>query len=237
MAIDRSLLPLTREVLDNAPWLGASHAQTRDDFIKGGTTKNLGAREVISRRGEPVDALLLIIHGNLEMSITDIDGRRHVAGYLEAGQITNLIPLLDERPAIHDICAHNECIVFLIPKPVFTRAVESDPGLSRAVLRLLCLRSRIFYDRLADVTLLPLRARCARALLSMLPLYGQHRADGISISLKLSQNEFADIIGASRQSVNRELKRLEKEDIIRMTYSRFIVIDDSKLHSIATEHY
>jgi len=238
MASDRSThFVLAREVLHHAAWLEASNSATRSQFLREGSLRLLADREEISRRGDTISTLCLVIDGSLEVSITSIDGHRHIMSYLEAGQIMNLIPLLDDQLAIHDARAHNACAVLLVPKASFTAAVERDPGLSRALLRLLCLRSRVSYDRLADAALLSLRARCARALLSMVPPFGERRAGGIAITLKLSQNEFADMVGASRQSVNRELKLFVKEGIIRTTYSRFVVLDHQALQAVATEHY
>lgn len=238
MTVDRSThLALARKVLHHATWLEASSSATRNEFIREGSLRIFSSREEISRRGDSIGALCLIIDGSLEVSITSIDGNRHILNYLEAGQIMNLIPLLDNQMAIHDARAHNECTVLLIPKQLFMNAIDRDIGLSRAILRLLCLRSRVLYDRLADTALLSLQARCARALLSMVPPFGQSRSDGITITLKLSQNEFSDMIGASRQSVNRELMQFVSRGIIRTTYSRFVVIDHQALKAIATENY
>ena len=82
-------------------------------------------------------------------------------------------------------------------------------------------------------TLLPLRARCARLLLSLVELYGASRPHGYLITLKLSQEEFADMLGRSRQSVNKELRTLESEGLIKTNYSQFIIVDLPTLQAVA----
>ena len=117
----------------------------------------------------------------------------------------------------------------------FVAAIEREPRLSRSLLRLLCLRSRNIYDLLADNALSSLRSRCARALLILIPSHGRPYEKGIEISLKLSQQEFADMVGTTRQSVNREIRRLEQDGVIRTSYLQFIVLDPTRLHQIASE--
>ena len=69
-------------------------------------------------------------------------------------------------------------------------------------------------------------------LLTLMTSYGLPRGRGVAISLKLSQDEFADMLGRTRQSVNRELKQFERNGIIEMTYSHFIIIDEQALNAI-----
>ena len=69
-------------------------------------------------------------------------------------------------------------------------------------------------------------------LLSLMAVHGLPRASGVAISLKLSQDEFADMLGRTRQSVNRELKQLERDGVISMTYSHFTIRDKAALKAI-----
>jgi CRP-like cAMP-binding protein len=76
--------------------------------------------------------------------------------------------------------------------------------------------------------------RCASALLHLATPYGLPREDGLAISLKLSQDEFADMLGCSRPVINRELKQLEARGVIRMTYSHFVITNLEALREQAT---
>lgn len=169
----------------------------------------------------------------MEISMVGGSGGRHVLGYVSSGQILNLIPILDDQPAIHDASAHGSCTVLLVPKRTFLAAIASEPEFAQALIRLLCLRSRSLYDRFADSALLSLRTRCARALLSLIPSYGSQQPDSISITLKFSQNQLADMLGVTRQSVNRELKQLNRRGIIRTGYQRFDILDPDALRAAA----
>jgi CRP-like cAMP-binding protein len=78
---------------------------------------------------------------------------------------------------------------------------------------------------LAAEGLLPLRARVARTLVMLAAQHGQGGAEGVEIQLRLTQEEYADMLGVSRQSLNRELRALEQAGAISLTYARLVVRD------------
>ncbi len=224
---------LARAALTRAPAFSQCAPATLDRFVSEGALRTFKRGETVSRRGAPVAALCVLATGSAEISATSATGKRHVLHYLESGQLFNVIGALDGGPSIHDAVAHEETLALLIPRAVLLAAVEHEPHLAMAMIRLLCLRSRVLYDYIAEHTLLPLRARCARMLLSLVDQYGAARPDGYFVTLKLSQEEFADMLGRSRQSVNKELRALETEGVIRTAYSQFIIQDLPALQLIA----
>ncbi|QDL38465.1 Crp/Fnr family transcriptional regulator [Rhodoferax sediminis] len=227
--------PLARALLGRDPWFSHFDGATLDRFVKEGDLRQLASGEVLCRRGEAIGSLCVVIEGVLDVSHSAESGKRHVWSYLGPGQVMNLIPILDDQLSIHDVCAHGDSTLLLIPKESFLAAVTGQPDIARLLLRLLCLRSRVLYEHAADNALLSLRARCARMLLSLMAVHGLPRPSGVAISLKLSQDEFADMLGRTRQSVNRELKQLERENIISMSYSHFVVRDEQALSAIVGE--
>lgn len=204
-----------------------------DSLLVEGVLQRLERGQTLCRQGEQIEHLCLIVEGSLEVSTTTRSGKRHVVRYLEPDQVMNLIPVLDEQPAVHDGVAHTECLVLLLERGLVQRTLAAEPQLTQALLRLLCLRARLTYSELSHHALVPLRQRCARALLGLVEAYGLLRTEGISISLKLSQDEFADMLGRSRPIINRELKQLEREGVIQTTYSHFVVLDLQRLQAIA----
>jgi CRP-like cAMP-binding protein len=112
-------------------------------------------------------------------------------------------------------------------------AMQAEPSLVSALTRLLCLRARLAYMRVAETNLLPLGQRCVRALIQLAEPYGLQRGKDLAISLKLSQDEFADMVGCSRPMANRELKQLEAKGLIRLTYSHFVILDIAALRAVA----
>ena len=225
---------LAAATLERSAWFGVCRPATRDSLLAHGVLRLLQKGEVLSRQGSGVEHLCLVVDGSLAVSTTTRTGKRHVARYLEPGQLMNLVPVLDEQPAIHDATAHSTTLVLLMHRSQIQEALQTEPALATALMRLLCLRARLTYTGLSDSTLLPLAQRCANALLQLADPYGLPRDDGLAISLKLSQDEFADMVGCSRPMANRELKQLEASGVIRMTYSHFVILDLDGLRKVAT---
>ncbi len=185
----------------------------------------------LTHRGDAVKSLCVVIEGVLEVSATNV-GKRHILGHLQAGQLMNLIPFVDGQGAIHDAVAHTDVLVLLIGREPFQRLVAAEPRLLNRLMRVLCLRSRTSYSRLVENATLTLRQRCASLLLQLIEPYGLPSPDGTAISLKLSQEEFAFMLGCSRPIINRELRQLESEGAIRKTYSHYVIADSDLLRSI-----
>ena len=82
-------------------------------------------------------------------------------------------------------------------------------------------------------TLETLPVRVARALLTLVAAHGRVQADGVAIDLKLSQEEFADMLGLTRQRVNRELNAFAARQIISTAYSQIRVLDLAALKNLA----
>ena len=103
----------------------------------------------------------------------------------------------------------------------------------------LCLqarRLRTMFGLIEDLNTLPLRARLAKQLLHLVRSYGvPSLADGreMRISLQLAQEELAQLLGASRQRVNQELKGFEREGAVRIEPTRLVVLSKDKLLAIA----
>lgn len=238
-AIHRSEAGITSEtaqsVLRQMTWFADCGAASLRDLGAAAQIRQLRRGAVLTRRGEPVTSLCIVIDGILEISATTRSGKGHILGHVQRGQLMNLVPFIDEQGAIHDTVAHTDAVLLLVGREAFHRLLAAEPSVSHRLMRLLCLRSRMAYSRLAETATLSLRQRCASMLLQLSDPYGAMEADGVAISLRLSQEEMAFMVGCSRPMINRELKQFEREGAIRKTYSHLVVTDAALLRSIVDE--
>jgi CRP-like cAMP-binding protein len=186
--------------------------ETRQAILRSARIDHHANREPIHRVAQPMTDLVLVLDGILEVSHTSPTGRRHVNAYLPAGNVFGLIPLIDGKGCTHDTW-------------VFLQAVMGD----------LCDRSRIMATQLSKRALLPLRALTAWTLLDLAGRHGFQRDRLRMLNLRLSQDGLADLLGVTRQSTNRELKRLEREGIIRVCVSEIELLDTERLGEVAAE--
>ena len=225
------------EVLAAVPWFFHCGAETLEKFVTQGRVREFRRGETICRQGEDAHALGVILRGMVEVSSAAPSGKRHVLTHLSSSEIFNLVPLLDHEAVVYDARAHEPTTILFIPEAVFLAALDHEPQMARDLMHLQSFRFRALSGYLSDEMLMPLRTRCARMLLAMVELHGAPRADGsFLIDLKLSQEEFAEMIGRSRQSVNQELQKLEEAGLIETAYSRFVVRNPAALRLIADDY-
>lgn len=189
--------------------------------------------QVYQSRGARVDGVVIVIHGFLRISLSNPEGKRHVVTHLEPGQIFNLLPVMDGGPAIHDAEAGPDTELLVLPTASFRQLQCENPAVAAAAQSLLNARARIIYDGLADAMLLTLSQRCARSLMHVLNAFGEPvGADG-AMSVRLSQSEFAEMLGNARPVVNRALKKLQHDGVIEVGYQRIVVLRPSALRAAA----
>ncbi|HON31686.1 MAG TPA: Crp/Fnr family transcriptional regulator, partial [Ottowia sp.] len=118
----------------------------------------------------------------------------------------------------------------------FRKILSQHTELYEALLRLQARRIRQLYGLVEDLNTLPLRARLAKQLLHLARSYGVPNTpvdDEQRIALQLAQEELAQLLGASRQRVNQELKTMEREGVIRVEPTGLVVCDRAALLRIS----
>jgi CRP/FNR family cyclic AMP-dependent transcriptional regulator len=152
--------------------------------------------------------------------------RRGAGELVEPGIWFGDVAIFDGDRRTHDAYAHGDTSILCVAKADFRKVLASHVELYEALLRLHARRIRQLFGLVEDLNTLPLRARLAKQLVHLVRSYGVPQlADGseMRIGLHLAQEELAQLLGASRQRVNQELKAMEREDVIRIEPGGLIV--------------
>jgi CRP/FNR family cyclic AMP-dependent transcriptional regulator len=196
-------------------------------------TVRLEPGQVYQTRGSRVEGVVIVAKGFLRISLSNSDGKRHVVRHLGPGQIFNLLPVVDGGPAIHDAEAGLDTEVLVLPTESFLELQRVDPAVAASAQRLLNARARMLYDGLADAMLLTLSQRCARTLLDVVHEFGEPTGTAGAMGVRLSQSEFAEMLGNARPVVNRALMKLQRSGVIELGYQRIVVLRSSELREAA----
>ena len=190
---------------------------------------------LICARGEPPEEWIACARGAVRVSSTSITGKQITLTYVEPGIWFGDVAILDGDKRTHDAYAHGETTLLCVSKADFKRILAEHVEFSEAILRLNARRVRQLYGLVEDLNTLPLRARLAKQLLHLSRSYGVPGKESTEtrIGLQLAQEELAQLLGASRQRVNQELKSMERESSIRIEPSGLIVRDSNALRRIA----
>ena len=213
---------VVQAALARVPWIADCGTEVISRLASDAGVQAVAEGHAVAVRGRLVEHLVVVQRGVLEVSMTSAEGKRHVTSRAGPGWALGLIPLLDGLPSIHDVTARGQSDLVLLPRDCLLLAMQRFPTLSQQVMRLLCIRARWGYDMLAAQTLMSLPVRVAR-------LIDRQRQGADGAVLRLSQTDLADMLGTTRQSLNAELRKLQRAGIVALGRSRIEVLDGTAL--------
>ena len=192
---------------------------------------------MLAARGDPPEQWIACAKGAVRVSSTSVSGKQITLTYVEPGIWFGDVSIFDGDRRTHDCYAHGDTTTLNVAKADFKKILSQHVEFYEAMLRLQSRRIRQLYGLVEDLNTLPLRARLAKQLNHLLRSYGVPSlsdAKAMRISLQLAQEELAQLLGASRQRVNQELKQMERELIIRIEPGGLVVLDRDALLLIVT---
>jgi CRP-like cAMP-binding protein len=173
-----------------------------------------------------------MLEGEVAIVTSSASGSEVVLTILDAGDWFGEVAILANATNSHDAVARGNCEVAFIPTTSFRQLLAREPELHARFMALLAQRVRFLVDIIEDFTTLPMAARLAKRVLAVI----DSQAVGSVVRRgRISQEEYALLVGATRQSVNQELRRWEKAGWIRIGYGGVEVIDRQALEREITK--
>lgn len=214
------------KALQAVPWLAAAGDAALAQLVRAASMEDIEDGREVSLRGHDLGHLLVVVKGQIASSYTNADGKRHVIGLAGPGELAGLIPMFDELGAINDLHAKGQLQLVLIPRTAFQQCIEDHPALAIQVIKLLVQRSRKLYEAAMERVMVRVSVRLARALVTMSQVHGAAR-------IVISQAEVAEVLGVTRQTINLELKRMEKAGWLRLSRGQIQNLDVKALNELA----
>jgi CRP-like cAMP-binding protein len=188
---------------------------------------------LLFQQGDEGDALYAVVEGLIRISVSGQGGRELIIGLFEPGDVLGEIALLDGLPRTANAEAAEDSTLLVIHRGPFLDLLKQEAGLARHIIELLCERLRDTTDRLGEYAFLSLRARLAKKIQALAIAHGQHEAGGVRIALKLSQTDIAQMLGVTREAVNKQLKAWSQEGFIAIDHGSITVTDMAGLAAAA----
>jgi CRP/FNR family transcriptional regulator, cyclic AMP receptor protein len=209
------------------PALGA---EERARFIAAARPQSYRAGDPIFLMGDEGNSMMLIETGHIRISYPSPEGKTVLLSELEPGAVFGEIALLDGGPRSADATAATNCTLLVFERRDFIALLEHNWALAEAVLKLVCARLRRADERMADLAFFELPGRLAKTLLSRAspsPSTGLMRVSD-------TQGTLATLIGGSRETVNRCLRKWEGEGLIEVSEGRITLLDTQGLARLAS---
>lgn len=199
-------------------------------------TSVIKSRQVVCSRGEPGDALYVLITGKLKVTAESGDGRELILAILDAGETFGEMSLLDGKPRCANVTAVQDSELLIVRRQDFLLFLEQHPKVAIELLAILTQRLRGMDDMMGDVRFLDVRRRLARMLHRLVMQHGRTmNGGGVRIDLHLSQEDLGNLICATRESVNKHLKAWEDEGWLSVVQNGLVIHQLDILEAAAAE--
>lgn len=184
-------------------------------------------------RGSVPDALFCLLEGRVRLSVTGASGREALLGVVPPGHWFGEASVFSGAPRAHDAFAEVDSELLVLPARVLHQLVDHEPAYLQEFLRLMGLRYKFTLERMDDSVLQPLPVRLALKLLELANTTEATDTPGGGCQLRVSQESLAQMLGFSRQSINKILKQWEQAGIVRIRYRSIdLLLPDSLARQI-----
>jgi CRP/FNR family cyclic AMP-dependent transcriptional regulator len=187
--------------------------------------RSLKKGEVLFRKGDEGNVLYIVRKGSIKIVLPSEMGDEAVLAVFSSGDFFGEMALMDGMPRSADAVALEPSELLALNRSDFITFLEKNGEAMQAILSHLSMRLRKTDDSLEDAYFLNISARFAKKLVELAKTYGEQDGDIIEISLRLSQKDLASMIGATRESVNKELRVLREKGLVSTEEGPLRILD------------
>jgi CRP/FNR family transcriptional regulator, cyclic AMP receptor protein len=212
-----------RAALMVSPLFEAMQPAEMDGILNFASERRVRRGQMIFQRGDSGSALMAVLHGRVRISSVSGDGKEVTLNVISPGEIFGEIALLDGQPRSADATAIEDTLLLVVERRHFLPFLRQNEDLFLRLLSVLCSRLRRTSMALEEIALFDLPVRLARVLLKLAEDYGRPGPGGTRIDLKLSQRDLSNLVAATRESVNKQLRAWREHKVVDLE-DGFIVL-------------
>ena len=190
----------------------AGPAACLSGFGVGGRVVRLEEKDVVFSQGGPADAVFYVQKGQVKLTVVSTTGKEAVLGIASEGEFVGFSCLAGARVYLKTATAMTDCELLRIDRDVMTRALHRNEALAALFVRTLLLQNIRAEANLVDQLLNSSEKRLARALL-LLAHVGEEVTPA-TVTLKISQETLAEMIGTTRSRVNAFMNKFRDSGFI-----------------------
>jgi CRP/FNR family cyclic AMP-dependent transcriptional regulator len=201
----------------------AMRPEELDAILDHATERTVARGRTIFQRGDEGSSIMAVLRGRVRIGSISPEGREVTLNIINAGEVFGEIALLDNKPRSADATATEDTTLLVLERRNFLPFLETHPDAMLRLIAVLCERLRRTSVAMEDLALLDLPERLARLLVKLVEDYGSKVAEGLRIDFKLSQKDISNLVAASRESVNKQLRAWRAEGILDMQGGYIVV--------------
>ena len=184
---------------------------------------------VIFNEGEPGDRLYILKAGKVKLGRKSVDGRENLLQIMGPSDMFGELSIFDPGPRTSTATTVTEVSAVTMDRPALRQWISTRPEIAEQLLRVVARRLRRTNNMVAELIFTDVPGRVARALLQLAQRFGSQEAGLLRVTHDLTQEEIAQYVGASRETVNKSLADFISRGWIRLEGRAVQILDLERL--------
>ena len=201
-------------------------------LVRRAESRSLSPGQILFQRGDPGDGVFAVVTGHIKIFLEGTDGNEVVVAIRTTGDVLGELSLLDHHKRSASAAAMDKVQVMRISTEHFRDWLVVHPNAAIALLRELAQRVRETTDQVAEIAILSIDTRIARRLWMYFAESTPDATPKDGMKVRVNQSELASIVGITRESVNKHLRRLKESKTIAIDAGRVELLDSPALREL-----
>ena len=203
----------------------------RQELLALARRRRFARNEVIFHEGDPGDTLHLVAKGHIAVRVTTPLGDVATVRVLKAGDFFGELAIISPGPRNATAVALDAVETRAVHRDQFAALRARDPAIDRVIIEALVTEVRRLAVQLVDALYIPVEKRIWRRVVDLAAIFAN--SDRSAVSIPLTQEELAQVVGATRPTINRTLKEGEDAGVVRLARGRVEVLDRAAVARLA----
>lgn len=229
----RSSIENARRLIGACVLFRGMNADERSAIARAAHVRSFAVGDTIFLMGDPGDSLMAVLTGTVRISSPSQDGKEIILGMMQPGEFFGELALLDGKERSADAKAMTAVTLAILHRRDVLRFLEQNPGAWQSMVEVLCERLRRTTVQITEVALLELPVQLAKALLRLAGAGDDAEVADVNRTVTLSQRELGNIVGATRESVNKCMREWHRSGALRIDGMSITIVDPVILRAVA----
>ncbi len=220
---------MTDDVLRQSPLFSGVDEDSAAVLEDSMASSSLKRGDVLFNEGDSGSQLYVVIDGKIKLGRSSADGRENLLAILGPGQMFGELSFFDPGPRSATATAVTDVDLKSLGHDALSPVLASHPDVALALLHQLAGRLRRTNEVVGDLVFSDVPGRVAKALLDLAGRFGRKADDGVHVNHDLTQEELAQLVGASRETVNKALADFASRGWMRLEPRSVVILDLERL--------
>ena len=194
--------------------------------------RRYAARQTVVWEGEPGGALFVTLTGYLKAVTAGAEGKEVLLSVMGPGEVIGELSVLDGQPRSASVIALETSQLATIEREPLLDVMRASPNLAICMVEVLAQRLRNLSKRCENISSMDISSRLADVLVTLAEKHGEKAGRDVRIPVRLSQQDLGSMVGATRESVNKQLRSWTHSGVLKQEAGRVIITDFEALRSM-----